>query len=209
MATGTWGQASWRPSKQQGFLLEVIPLPEGQAVKLLHTHRKHLLELLRRQVSLQIKRKRRGKQLAPGQRTTGPRRQAWQQARKGHHPPCARGPQLPRFPLYPHPSRFAAEGTKPRGVPLAEGTSVTHTHLSLQTKVRHTPACKHLRFRKICLHGHIISFNCQGAVGEQEVDSLVRPHFTDEEAEVWTVTKEATQGASLSSALPSSPASAV
>lgn len=57
LATGTWGQASWRPSEQQGFLLEVIPLPEGQAVKLLHTHRKHLLELLRGQVSLQIKRK--------------------------------------------------------------------------------------------------------------------------------------------------------
>lgn len=47
------GQAPWRPSKQQGFLLEVIPLPEGQAVKLFHAHPKHFLELLGRQVPLQ------------------------------------------------------------------------------------------------------------------------------------------------------------
>ena len=43
-------------SEQQGFLLEVVPLPEGQAVKLFHTHPKHVLELLGRQVSLQMKR---------------------------------------------------------------------------------------------------------------------------------------------------------
>lgn len=86
---------------------------------------------------------------------------------------------------------------------------MTYTHLPLQTKVRRTPACKHLRFCKICLYGHIISFSFQGAVGEQEVGGLVRPHFTDEDAEVWKVNKEARQGSSLSSALPSSPASAV
>lgn len=43
----------WRPSKQQGFLLEVIPLPEGQAVELFHAHPKHFLEVLGRQVPLQ------------------------------------------------------------------------------------------------------------------------------------------------------------
>lgn len=47
----------WQPSKQQGFLLELVPLPEGQAVELLHAHPEHLLELLRRQVPLQTKRR--------------------------------------------------------------------------------------------------------------------------------------------------------
>lgn len=51
-----WSGAS-AASKQQGFLLEVVPLPEGQAVKLFHAHPKHFLELLGRQVSLQIKMK--------------------------------------------------------------------------------------------------------------------------------------------------------
>lgn len=37
----------WQLSEQQGFLLEVIPLPQGQAVKLLNAHPKHFLELLR------------------------------------------------------------------------------------------------------------------------------------------------------------------
>lgn len=37
----------WQLSEQQGFLLEVIPLPQGQAVKLLDAHPKHFLELLR------------------------------------------------------------------------------------------------------------------------------------------------------------------
>lgn len=41
------------PSEEQGLLLEVIPLPQRQALKLLGIHAKHLLELLRRQVSLQ------------------------------------------------------------------------------------------------------------------------------------------------------------
>lgn len=33
-------------SEQQGFLLEVVPLPEGQAVELFHAHPKHFSELL-------------------------------------------------------------------------------------------------------------------------------------------------------------------
>lgn len=45
------------PSEQQRFLLQVVPLPEGQAVELFHAHSEHLLELLRGQVSLQTTRK--------------------------------------------------------------------------------------------------------------------------------------------------------
>lgn len=58
------GGAGWQLSEQQGFLLKVIPLPEGQAVKLLDAHPKHFLELLGRQVSLQTKRQNRRDQLA-------------------------------------------------------------------------------------------------------------------------------------------------
>lgn len=72
---GRGGRHAWpgprQPSKQQGFLLELVPLPERQAVKLFHVHPKHLLELLRRQVSLQTRRKTQREQLATLQRTHG------------------------------------------------------------------------------------------------------------------------------------------
>lgn len=49
------GEGVGAASEQQGLLLEVVPLPERQAVKLLHAHPEHLLELRGRQVSLQRK----------------------------------------------------------------------------------------------------------------------------------------------------------
>lgn len=51
-ASGRAG-AGAAPSEQQGLLLEVVPLPERQAVELLHAHAEHRLELRGRQVSLQ------------------------------------------------------------------------------------------------------------------------------------------------------------
>lgn len=56
LCRGAHGHTARRPSKQQGFLLEVIPFPEGQAVKLFHAHPKHFLEILGRQVPLQTNR---------------------------------------------------------------------------------------------------------------------------------------------------------
>lgn len=57
LGEGQWGPSAlppnrllerrWRLSEEQGFLLEVIPLPQGQAVKLFDAHPKHFLELLR------------------------------------------------------------------------------------------------------------------------------------------------------------------
>lgn len=101
----------WRPSKQQGFLLEVVPLPEGQAVKLLHVHPEHLLELLRRQVPLQTKRKTQREQLATSRRTHGTQGQWLDGAAASGSP----GPPVPRFPLCPHPSHDATARTEPGG----------------------------------------------------------------------------------------------
>lgn len=81
-------------SEQQGFLLEVIPLPEGQTVELFHAHPKHFPELLGRQVSLQMKRETQSR--AVSNLAKCPRKRGLQ--REWESPWCI---WFPIFPLHP------------------------------------------------------------------------------------------------------------
>lgn len=140
----------WQPSKQQGFLLELVPLPEGQAVELLYAHPEHLLELLRRQVPLQTKRRNPEgavSSFAAHAREAGP-------APHGAAALGTPGPPVPAFPLCPRPSRDAADRTEPGG----KGPSATPTHASRTAdggpehtpRTRTPPAPGHLSPRSVC-----------------------------------------------------------
>ena len=128
-------------SEQQGFLLEVVPLPEGQAVELFHAHPKHFSELLGRQVSLQMKRAtHRGtvSNLARCSRRRDLQRGWWHLP--GHT-------WLPRFPLHPHQSALRGTEAGPEERGMVRGPTVSSCQAGVRALTPDT--CRSISHRRL------------------------------------------------------------